>query len=570
MLITGGRFFGKVCMIVLTLSLFAGFVAPAATIRVDWSPPSSPDLAGYRLRYSTDGETYPYGVYIANPDAASHTVTDLNVGTTYYFKMQSVDTSGLRSLYSSPVSCTALPWSSEANPPVVPSTVSLDQPVFPFTWDVSEFGGVAGAGLEVSLVNQYFANPNGTEWDPGHRCFKRVLYSPASTTTVTALNFQGPGLYQIRVVALDEFGTIICRFSDSVPIEVISGAPAMPELIITGPGPGRNNPPLARLFDPTVSLAEPLLEFAAYGGERYGVNVAVGDVTGNGQLAIVTGPGPGEGLGPHVRGFDDQGNPLPGLSFLAYGVNRFGARVALGDIDGDGIDEIVTGPGPGEDFGFGPNVKTFDYDGGSSVVTGISYMAYGFPKYGVNVACGDIDGDGIDEIVTGPGPGMGYRARVRGWNMDGGGVVAMEGVNVLAYSTNNYGVNVACGDIDGDGIDEIITGPGPGQGYSAHVRGWAVSVDPYGVGTTDQIPGGSFVAYDSFHYGVVVACGDIDGDCVDEIITAPGPGPGAGYTATIRGWNYVDGTVEQSGLDFLAYDEDYIFGASVAAGRGIN
>ena len=33
----------------------------------------------------------------------------------------------------------------------------------------------------------------------------------------------------------------------------------------------------------------------------------------------------------------------------------------------------------------------------------LSFLAYGTLKFGVNVTCGDIDGDGFDEILTGAG-----------------------------------------------------------------------------------------------------------------------------------------------------------------------
>ena len=57
--------------------------------------------------------------------------------------------------------------------------------------------------------------------------------------------------------------------------------------------------------------------------------------------------------------------------------------------------------------------------------------------------------DGVDEIITGPGPGADYLARVRGFNYDGGPLTAMTGIDFLAYTGegSRYGVKVA-GDRD--------------------------------------------------------------------------------------------------------------------------
>src|SRR5262245_42949739 len=39
--------------------------------------------------------------------------------------------------------------------------------------------------------------------------------------------------------------------------------------------------------------------------------------------------------------------------------------------------------------------------------------------YGANVAFGEVDGDGIDELLTGPGPGLSLGPQVRGWSETG-------------------------------------------------------------------------------------------------------------------------------------------------------
>ncbi len=235
--------------------------------------------------------------------------------------------------------------------------------------------------------------------------------------------------------------------------------------------------------------------------------------------------------------------------------------MACGDLDAAGFDEMVTGAGPGAVFG--PHVRGWNWDGAGTPapIPGISYFAYGTPKWGVNVSCGDIDGDGFDEIITGAGPGAVYGPHVRGWNCDGGGAQPIAGVSFLAYSTIKYGVNVACGDIDGDGIDEIITGAGPGAVFGPHVRGWNWD----GTGSAQAIQAVNFFAYEEYaHWGVNVACGDLDDDTVDEILT--GPGPGAENLARVRGWNHDGQALESIGsLDFLAFSEaEAIRGVKVA------
>jgi fibronectin-binding autotransporter adhesin len=159
-------------------------------------------------------------------------------------------------------------------------------------------------------------------------------------------------------------------------------------------------------------------------------------------------------------------------------------------------------------------------------LAGVSFFAYGTPKWGVNVAAGDLDGDGYDEIVTGAGPGAIYGPHVRGWNVDGGAAAAMGGVSFLAYGTNKFGVNVACGDIDGDGIDEIVTGAGPGAVFGSHVRGWNVDG-----GTATALANLNLFAWPSseIRYGAEVFAGaDLDGDGRDEIVVGQGPDPEAG------------------------------------------
>jgi hypothetical protein len=321
--------------------------------------------------------------------------------------------------------------------------------------------------------------------------------------------------------------------------------------LVTGPGPGPANPSLVRTSSG---------EWEAYSVGRYGVNVAAGNVDGLGFDEIITGPGPGENLGPHVRGFQVGGSAISGISFLAYGTPRYGVNVACGDVDGDGIDEIITGAGPG--MVFGPHVRGWNYDGGAAVaIDGVNFFAYGTLKWGVNVACGDIDGDGADEIVTGAGPGEVFGPHVRGWDHDGGASTDPIGlVSFMAYGTLKWGVNVACGDLDGDGIEEILTGVGPGPSFGANVRGWN-----YDGEALTAIAGIDFLSSTS-GYGVVVAAWDLDDDGQDEILTMPGPGES--LTAYLRAYRRSGTSVELvSEYTFVAYDSWMTHGGKVCGGN---
>jgi len=293
---------------------------------------------------------------------------------------------------------------------------------------------------------------------------------------------------------------------------------------VTAPGPAEGNRCAVRTYDFNADLLGP--EIVPYGVDKYGANPGAGDLDGDGVDEILTGPGPGAVFGPHVRAFELDGTPLPAVSFLAYGTNKFGVNVAAGDLDGDGFDEIITGAGPGAVFG--PHVRGWDYDGASPVnpMPGVSFFAYGTPRWGVNVACGDIDGDGFDEIVTGAGPGAVFGPHVRAFNHDGTPPATPDpAVSFFAYGTPRWGVNVACGDIDGDGVDEIITGAGPGEIFGAHVRAFNYDGDSVAP-IVAPMPNVSFFAY-GYDYGVQVGSTDLDGDGADEIIVAPGPDPDA-------------------------------------------
>jgi len=143
--------------------------------------------------------------------------------------------------------------------------------------------------------------------------------------------------------------------------------------------------------------------FIAYAESfRGGVNVAVGDVDGDSKNEIIAGAG--NGGGPHIRVFDQEGHLEN--SFFAYDPGfRGGVNVAVGDIDGNGVAEIIAGAGNGG----GPHIRVFDSQG--NVKSQFFAYAESF-RGGVNVAVGDVDGDSKNEIIAGAGNGGGPHVRI--------------------------------------------------------------------------------------------------------------------------------------------------------------
>lgn len=222
--------------------------------------------------------------------------------------------------------------------------------------------------------------------------------------------------------------------------------------------------------------------------------------------------------------------PIQSYEIVPYGEFKGGASIASGNFGNGGT--LVTGAGPGG----GPHVKVFNND--KLVIADFFPYPTAF-RGGVNVAAGDIDGDGIDEIITGAGPGGGPHVRILGTNGEPRG-------SFMAYpNAFRGGVRVAVADIDGDGKAEIITGAGPGGG--PHVR----------VFKADGTPLAGFMAYDkSFRGGIDVAVVPASSQSPARIITSPliGGGP------HIRTFD-INGNPDTS---FFAYDQGFRGGVKIS------
>jgi hypothetical protein len=272
-----------------------------------------------------------------------------------------------------------------------------------------------------------------------------------------------------------------------------------------------------------------------------------------------------------------------GQAYIPQEGAMLGASVASGDIDGDGLDDIVAGAPLYDENPRLLDVGTVQVIFGDEGLLSVPVREVVIPSpvleanatFGREVAVGDINGDGFQDIaIAAPKSDTGNQrdsGRVFVYlgsaNFSGGTPITLD--NPEPSLNGLFGSALATGDLNGDGVDDIAIGAplaNAGQGRVYYYQGGAsLGARPtLTLNFPNPQPGGMA------RFGIALAAGNVNGDKFEDLLVGAPFAPAAGKTSAGQVFVFLGGSPFDATADATLQDPapelGELFGLGLAVG----
>lgn len=499
--------------------------------------------------YTTDGSTpTTTSAQYSGPISVSSTLT-----LRFFSRDQAGNSESIR--VATYTITTSPPPSPGAPNAVLSTSATSGTPKTVFQFDAS--GSSDGLDPVSSLQVRWDFESDGT-WDTGF-----------STTKTASHKYPTQGTKQVRVEVRNTAG-LTSQSSRLVSIGAASAdlnGDGIADLVVgasdnEGGGTGK-----AYVFFGGTGLADvnlsaggqPSLVFSGESaGDWFGWSVAVGDVNGDGVADLIVGaPLNGAGGDDAGRAYVFFGGPgLAGKNLATSGVSadltftgkglhdQFGRHFALGDLNGDGVEDLAIGaphesviaPTPGEAYVFygGAGLASQNLSAGGTA--NVTYRGRQLQDtLGQALAIGDVNGDGSNDLAIGvPHDGAGGQEAGRVYvffgptlasiDLGAGGTADRRFTGAAPFDEFGF-LAIEIADVGGDGVDDLIVGSylndaaGANSGRTYVFFGGAGIADvDLSAGQTASVTITGESAGDSL--GNFVSVADLNGDGTNDLIIA--------------------------------------------------
>jgi len=426
--------------------------------RVHFEPSPSLSATGYTLHIGSTSRSYSLEFDLGAPPVEGGTViyaVDLEDSIDLFVALRSYDAGGVQSVFSNEIRVTAI-----LPPPPPPPT--------------SDDGGSTTGGTGTGGDTDTNTGTSGDDMTSTNLLVDRFRLGLSTTAEGLINTILGDG--RLEFLTMDS----LAAQGNLRPVRCDLDGDGDLDLVI-GFGPGSEGQ-IALIFlenDSVTSVSTITAGPKLYRTRSGRTNPGCGDLDGDGRAELVV------GFGLRMRGvvqlFDDVQTgfrPLASARSDSEGYMQipvpdgFWGPVypAIGDIDGDGVDEIVAGLG--RTRGGGRLVilddLSMDFAIHAGNRTGEPWLRVDpnpeRPRRATRAmpAVGDLDGDGRDEIAVSFGKGSGGRIAVLDDAIDGFPMTSSDTFLVTAgrpgYRKKDGATRSAISDVDGDGIAELIVG----------------------------------------------------------------------------------------------------------------